>query len=68
MGRKRKFSRSRSIATAENLGTRYDLARACLDASRDIPEKANDYRRRGQQLLDELGAAVPGAEKISLPS
>ena len=53
----------RSIAAAEKLGARYDLARAYLDASLVIPEKADDYRRRGQQLLDELGAVVPDAER-----
>ena len=55
----------RSIAAAEKLGARYDLARALLDASRVIPERADDYRRRGQQLLDELGAVVPEAERFS---
>ena len=43
---------------------RYDLARALLDASRVIPERADEYRRRGQQLLDELGAVVPEAERL----
>ena len=52
----------RAIVAAEKLGARYDLARAYLDASRVIPEKADEYRRRGQQLLDELGAVVPEAE------
>ena len=37
-----------------------------LDASRVIPEKANEYHRRGQQLLDELGAVVPAAERIDV--
>ena len=54
----------RAIAAAEKLGARYDLARALLDASLVIPDKADDYRRRGQQLLDELGAVVPEAERI----
>ncbi len=54
----------RAIVAAEKLGARYDLARALLDASRVIPEKADDYRRRGQQLLDELGAVVPEAERV----
>ena len=53
----------RSLA-AEKLGARYDLARALLDASLVIPDKADDYRRRGQQLLDELGAVVPEAERL----
>jgi hypothetical protein len=53
----------RAIVAAEKLGARYDLARAFLDASRVIPEKADEYRRRGQQLLDELGAVVPEAER-----
>jgi eukaryotic-like serine/threonine-protein kinase len=56
----------RSIAAAEELGARYDLARAWLDASFVIPEKADEYRRRGQQLLDELGAVVPEAERLHL--
>ena len=56
----------RAIAAALELGARYDLARAYLDASRVIPEKADEYRRRGQQLLDELGAVVPDAERIEL--
>jgi hypothetical protein len=54
----------RSIVAAEKLGARYDLARALLDASCVIPEKADDYRRRGQHLLDELGAAIPEAERL----
>ena len=54
----------RSIAAAEKLGARYDLARALLDASLVIPEKAEEYRRRGQRLLDELGAVVPEAERL----
>ena len=56
----------RAIAAALELGARYDLARAYLDASRVIPAKANEYGRRGQQLLDELGAVVPDAERIEL--
>ena len=56
----------RAIVAAEKLGARYDLARALLDASRVIPENADDYRRRGQQLLDELGAVVPEAERLPL--
>jgi hypothetical protein len=39
------------------------FARAYLDASRVIPAKADEYRRRGQQLLAELGAVVPEAER-----
>jgi len=54
----------RSIVAAEKHGARYDLARALLDASRVIPDRAGGYRRRGQQLLDELGAVVPEAERI----
>ena len=45
-------------------GARYDLARACLDASLVIPEKADDYRHHGQKLLDKLGAVVPEAERL----
>ncbi len=56
----------RSIAAAEKLGARYDLARAWLDASHVIPEKAEEYRRRGQRLLEELGAVVPEAERLPL--
>ena len=52
----------RAIVEAERLGARYDLARAYLDASRVIPEKSEEYRRRGRQLLDELGAVIPEAE------
>ncbi len=52
----------RSITAAEKVGARYDLARALLDASLVIAEKADDYRHRGQQLLDELGAVVPEAD------
>jgi tetratricopeptide (TPR) repeat protein len=65
LGKTKQASRylERSIAAAEKLGARYDLARSLLDASRVIPEKANEYRRRGQQLLDELGAVVPEAER-----
>ena len=61
LGKTRQAARylERSIAAAEELGARYDLARALLDASRVIPEKADDYRRRGQQLLDELGRRRP---------
>ena len=54
----------RAILAAEKLGARYDLARAWLDASLVIPDKADGYRRRGQQLLDELGAVVPEAERL----
>jgi tetratricopeptide (TPR) repeat protein len=66
LGKSRKAARylERAIAGAEALGARYDLARALLDASLVIPEKADDYRRRGQQLLDELGAVVPEAERL----
>ena len=56
----------RAIAAAEALGARYDRARALLDASLVIPTKADDYRRYGLQLLDELGAVVPEAERLSL--
>ena len=62
--RERRPDRSRNPSTAPRPGARYDLARACLDASLVIPEKANEYRRRGQQLLDELGAVVPEAERL----
>ena len=50
----------RAIAAAEKHGARYDLARALLDASRVIPDRFDDYRRRGQQLLDELRSRRPG--------
>jgi len=56
-----------AIDRAEAQSIRYELARALLDASRVIPEKADEYGRRGQQLLDELGAVVPEAER-TLPS
>ena len=53
----------RSIVAAEKR-CRYDLARASLDASLVIPEKSDQYRRRGQQLLDELDRlVVPDAER-----
>jgi tetratricopeptide (TPR) repeat protein len=55
----------RAIAAAEKRGAGYDLARTLLDASRAIPERAAEYRRRGQQLLDELGAVAPEAERLS---
>jgi hypothetical protein len=42
------------------------LARSLLDSSRIIPEKAEDFRCRGQQLLTELGAVVPEAEQSLL--
>jgi len=54
----------RATAAAETLGARNDLARALLDASRVLPDRAAAYRRRGQQLLDELGAVVPEAERL----
>jgi tetratricopeptide (TPR) repeat protein len=53
----------RSIAAAEALGARYDLARALLDASRVVPAKAEEYRGRGLRLLAELGAVIPDAER-----
>jgi hypothetical protein len=56
----------RAIACGEGQFMRYELARALLDASRVIPERADEYRRRSQQLLDELGAVVPEAERITL--
>lgn len=55
----------RAIATAETLGARYDLARAYLDASHVIPAKADTYLRLGRELLAELGAVVPEAERIT---
>ncbi|WP_435011952.1 serine/threonine-protein kinase PknK (plasmid) [Tundrisphaera lichenicola] len=57
----------RAIVAAETHGARYELARALLDASRVIPERADEYHRRGEQLLDELGAVVPEAERIAAP-
>lgn len=56
---------AKAIAAAEKIGARYDLARALLDASLVIPEKADDYRRQGQQILADLGAVVPEAEGLS---
>jgi eukaryotic-like serine/threonine-protein kinase len=53
----------RAIVAALKLGARYDLARALLDASRAIPDRADLYRR-GRQLLAELGAVVPEAERL----
>ncbi len=53
----------RSIAAAEKLGARYDVARGYLDIARVMPERSDEYRRRGQSLLDELGAVVPEAER-----
>ena len=55
-----------AIDRAERMGAGYDLARAYLDASRVISERADLYHRRGQQLLDELGAVVPDAERLNL--
>ena len=54
----------RAIVAAEKLGARYDLARSLLDAARVLPDHARLYRRRGQQLLDELDAVVPEAERL----
>jgi len=54
----------RAIAPAEALGARYELARALLDASLVIPVRADEYCRRGRQLLAELGAVVPEAERL----
>jgi hypothetical protein len=54
----------RASDRAEAHSFRYELARALLDVSRVIPEKADEYGRRGQQLLDELGAVVPEAERV----
>ena len=53
-----------SIARGESQFIRYELARALLDASRVILDRADEYRLRGQQLLDELGAVVPQAERF----
>jgi hypothetical protein len=53
----------RATAAAEALDARYDLECALRDASRVIPERADDHRRRGQHLLDELGAAIPELER-----
>src|SRR5262249_52768889 len=66
MGKPKKAARylEKSIAAAQALGARYDLARALLDASRVTPSRADDLRRRGQALLHELGAAVPEAERL----
>ena len=51
LGKTKKAARffERAIRTAEKHGARYDLARALLDASRVIPDKAADYCRRGHQ-------------------
>ncbi len=67
LGKRLKAARyfEQSIQAAEKLGARYDLARAYLDASRVIAEKSVEYSNRGQRLLDELGAVVPEAERIS---
>jgi tetratricopeptide (TPR) repeat protein len=54
----------RAITAAEALGARYDLARSLLDAARVLPDRTYDYRRRGQQILDELRAVVPEAERL----
>ncbi len=68
LGKTRRAARylERSIAAAEANGARYELARALLDASLAIPDKAGEYRLRGEQLLDELGAVVPEAERLPL--
>jgi len=65
LGKSKKAARylERAIVAAEALGARYDLARSLLDAARVLPDRTDDYRRRGQQLLDELGAVVPDAER-----
>jgi hypothetical protein len=65
MGKARKAAKyfERAIIAAERHGAKYDLARALLDASLVIPGKASVYRQRGMTLLEELGAAIPQAER-----
>jgi tetratricopeptide (TPR) repeat protein len=67
LGKKSTAVRSfeRSIAAAEKLGARYDVARGYLDIARVVPERREEYRKRGQSLLDELGAVVPEAERFT---
>jgi len=55
----------RAIQAVHNVAARYTPARASVDAPRAIPKKALDYSRRGHELLDELGAVVPEAERLS---
>ncbi len=66
MGKAKEAARyfERAIVAAEKHGAKHELARALLDASRVIPDRAEEYRRRGQQLLNELGAVVPEAERM----
>jgi serine/threonine protein kinase/tetratricopeptide (TPR) repeat protein len=54
----------RAIDRAEAQCMRYELARSLLDASRVIPERADEYHHRGLRILDELGAVVPEAERF----
>ena len=62
---RRRFEREfRSLQALRHPHCLGDLARALLDASLVIPEKADQYRRRGHQLLDQLGAVVPEAERL----
>ncbi|MHC5537444.1 ATP-binding protein [Singulisphaera rosea] len=69
LGKTKKSARyfERAITAAERLGAPYDQARALIDAACVIPDKADEYRRRGQMILDEIGAVVPEAEWLTAP-
>lgn len=52
----------RAITVGENIGARFDVARACIDLSKLDIEGREQYERRGLALLDELGAVLPVGE------
>ncbi len=51
----------RSIAEAEKLGARYDLARALYDSGVAFPDLAS-RKQQALELLQEIGAVMPDAE------
>lgn len=52
----------KAIATAEKIGARYEHARSLIDKSiLDHPDAGTD-RKRGLQMLEELGCVLPVAE------
>ena len=54
----------RAIIAAEKLGAATTSPAPCSTPHASSPKRADEYRRRGQQLLDELGAVVPEAERL----
>ena len=63
-GNRRKALRfmDRAIATAEQQGSPYELARALLDRSLINPDTAAADREKGESLLKELSSVLPEAE------